>query len=153
MQRLRKVSAIKLALIAEPQPILCKDMFLLPNLSPKQRILRVLLVWQGNFCVCWKDKNRERPLALDAMSLTSHGRCGRLKIPRASSGIFRRLQHPPIGFCIQHKAINKIKPFLRDKNESLKSSVQFVAAILRTRLYSWTRIERIWRIKLCLIIH
>ena len=105
-------------------------MFLLPNLSPKQEILRVLLVWQGNFCASWKDKNREKPLALDAMSLTSHGRCGRLKILRASSGIFSRLQHPPVGFCIQHKAINKIKPFLRDKNESLKSksSVQFVVA-------------------------
>ena len=69
------------------------------------------------------------------MSLTSHGRCGRLKILRASSGIFSRLQHPPVGFCIQHKAINKIKPFLRDKDEPLKSSVQFVAAILRTRIY------------------
>ena len=64
------------------------------------------------------------------MSLTSHGRCSRLKILRASSGIFNRPQHPPVGFCIQHKAINKNKPFLRNKNESLKSksSVQFVVA-------------------------
>ena len=37
----------------------------------------------------------EKPLALDAMSLTSHGRCSRLKILRASSDIFSRLQHPP----------------------------------------------------------
>ena len=95
----------------------------------------------------------EKTLALDAMSLTSHGCSSRLKIPRASSGIFSRLLHPPIGFCIQHKAINKIKPFLRDKDESLKSSVQFVGAILRTRIHSWTRIERIWRIYLRLIIH
>ena len=58
------------------------------------------------------DKNRNKPLVLDAMSLTSHECCSRLKIPRASSDISRRLQHPPIGFCIQHKAINKNKPFL-----------------------------------------
>ena len=82
------------------------------------------------------DKNRNKPLALDAMSLTSHGCCIRLKIPRASSGIFRRLQHPPIGFCIQHKAINKNKPFLRDNDESLESSVQFVQfVVLFTSFY------------------
>ena len=54
-----------------------------------------------------KTKTGKTPCAGCKMSLASHGRCSRLKIPRASSGILRRLQHPPIGFCIQRKAINK----------------------------------------------
>ena len=52
-------------------------------------------------------KTGKTPCAGCKMSLASHGRCSLLKIPRASSGIFRRLHHPPIGFCIRHKAINK----------------------------------------------
>ena len=61
------------------------------------------------------------------MSLTSHGRCSRLKIPRASSGIFRRLQHPPIGFCIRRKAINKKnKPFLYDQEHFLRDKKHFL---------------------------
>ena len=54
-----------------------------------------------------KTKTGKTPCAGCKMSLASHGRCIRLKIPRASSGVFRRIHHPPIGFCIQHKAINK----------------------------------------------
>ena len=54
-----------------------------------------------------KTKTGKTPCAGCKMSLASHGRCSRLKIPRASSGIFRRLHHPPIGFCIRRKAINK----------------------------------------------
>ena len=40
-------------------------------------------------------KTGKTPCAGCKMSLASHGRCIRLKIPRASSGIFRRLHHPP----------------------------------------------------------
>ena len=54
-----------------------------------------------------KTKTGKTPCAGCKMSLASHGRCIRLNIPRASSGIFRRLHHPPVGFCIRCKAINK----------------------------------------------
>ena len=107
----------------KPTPTLCKDRFLSANLSPTQENIctaglirashgeknrplrqqkrqkprkkpravssRVAPVSVG------KDKNRKNPLRRMQMSLTSHGRCIRLKIPRASSGIFSRLHHPP----------------------------------------------------------
>ena len=100
-----------------------------PRKKPRAVSSRVAPVSVG------KDKNRKNPLRRMQMSLTSHGRCSRLKIPRASSGIFSRLHHPPVGFCIRHKAINK-KTFLRNKDESLKSSAQSVVAILRTKINS-----------------
>ena len=43
----------------------------------------------------WKTKTGKTPCAWCKMALTSHWYCDWLRIPRASSGIFSRLHHPP----------------------------------------------------------
>ena len=78
-------------------------------------------------CPSEKTKTGKTPCAGCKMSLASHECCSRLKIPRASSGILRRLHHPPVGFCIRRKAINKKnKPFLYDKEHFLRDKKHFL---------------------------
>ena len=71
-----------------------------------------------------KTKTGKTPCAGCKMSLTSHGCCIRLKIPRASSGIFRRLHHPPCR--VLHPAQGD-----KQKKQSLSSTTRSTSSMTR----------------------
>ena len=107
---------------------LCQQKRQKPRKKPRAVSSRVAPVSVG------KDKNRKNPLRRMQMSLTSHGRCIRLKIPRASSGIFSRLHHPP--YRVLHPAQGD-----KQKKTNLSSTTRSTSSVT-TNPSSATRMSR-----------